>query len=104
MAALVILMSGMTVAEAAECASDIQPSAFQTEAALDASPSETPDNTVEQEHGVCPHGHCHNSNNSTAASFDDKIAISLNTSLQKPQSDTIALSSNTSRLKRPPRA
>lgn len=103
MAALVFLMSGMTVAEAAECSTEVQSSELQIEAAYDVSPSEVPDDTSDQEHGVCPHGHCHNGNSSTALSFDDKGVVSLKKSLEKPQSDVFALTAHTSRLIRPPR-
>ena len=104
MAALVVFMSGMTVAEAAECANETQ----SVEFTLAADASHNSDNVPAQDdgsdHGICPHGHCHNVSHSVVANSESEIANEVRGSFLKFNNDLIARSRYLSGLKRPPRA
>lgn len=99
---LVFVVSSVTVAEAAECVTE--PQTAELMLVSDAgTPDEAPSQDDAGDHGICPHGHCHNGSATAARvmGFDGSADL-LNSSFSG-NADQFALSAHSSRLKRPPR-
>lgn len=100
---LVLIMSSMTVAEAAECASDPQSAEFSFVSDTGNS-DESPLQKDANDHGVCPHGHCHSAHHSVVPNSDNGVDVSSSSLLFWPGDDSFVLSRHPFGLKRPPRA
>ncbi len=100
---LVLIMSGVTIAEAAECANDPQ-SAGLLLASDAGTPDEVPSQNDSNEHGICPHGHCHSANHSVVPNSDNGVEFSSASLMFQPADDSVAPSRNPFGLIRPPRA
>ena len=99
---LVLIMSSMTVAEAAECASEPQNAELML--ISDAGHSdEAPSDNDAGKHGICPHGHCHNGSVTTERLLGFDGSVNLVSSSFSSNADQFALSAHSARLKRPPR-
>ena len=101
--AFMLLVMGMNVADAAECA----PDASESEVTEMANGTQTSDNIPAPEErsklGVCPHGHCHNGSVTAARAVDCDMPAGLTNARFHGEIDQFALSARSSRLKRPPR-
>lgn len=102
--ALMILVMGMNVADAAECAPDASQSENIQTAAGSETSSEIPAPEEQSKHGVCPHGHCHNGSVTAARVVNYDMSASLTNTSFPGEADQFALSAHSARLKRPPRA
>ena len=99
---LVLIMSSMTVAEAAECASETQ--AVELISISDTGHSdEAPSQEDAGKHGICPHGHCHSGSVAAARLLGLDGLVDRASSGFSSNADQFALSAHSSRLKRPPR-
>ena len=99
---LVLVMSSMTVAEAAECVGE--PQTAELMLVSDAgTPDEAPSQKDAGDHGICPHGHCHNGSATAARVLGFQGSVDLVNSSFSGNADQFALSAHSSRLKRPPR-
>lgn len=100
---LVLIMSSMTVAEAAECASDPQ-SAELLLVSDTGNSDEVPSQNDANDHGVCPHGHCHSAHQSVFPNSDGGVEVTSSSLIFQPGDDSIAPSRGPFGLIRPPRA
>ncbi len=99
-----LLVMGMNVADAAECAPEASHSEITEIAAGSETSDKIPAPEEQNKHGVCPHGHCHNGSVTAARVVNYDMSASLTNTSFHGEADQFALSAHSARLKRPPRA
>ena len=102
--AFMLLIMGMNVADAAECAPDAAQSEVSEMAVGPQTSDSIPAPEEQNNHGVCPHGHCHNGSVTATRVANCDTSASLTNDSFHDEADQFALSAHISRLKRPPRA
>jgi hypothetical protein len=102
--AFMLLVMGMNVADAAECAPDTSPSEITEIAASSETSDKIPAPEEQSKHGVCPHGHCHNGSVTAVRAVNYDMSAELTNASFHGEADQFALSAHIARLKRPPRA
>ena len=99
-----LLVMGMNVADAAECAPDAPQSEISEIAAGSETSDEIPTPEEQSKHGVCPHGHCHNGSVTPVGEANHDNSAILTNAKFDGEAEQFALSAHSARLKRPPRA
>ncbi len=101
--AFMLLIMGANAADAAECGPEITAFEVVQISSADETPDPQPVQNDQQNHGVCPHGHCHSGNMAIAGNDSSGKIPDVMLNKHHSYSEEYAPSAHIARLKRPPR-